>query len=82
MSDLEDDLKATAADIAADASELQAIEEEKTRLAADDPRMSRLARLSERLVRRILPKATAQRALADAAANGRNGGNGEGQRPN
>jgi hypothetical protein len=73
MTELEDDLKATAADIAADASELQAIEEEKTRLAADDPRMSRLARLGERIARRILPKAAAQRELADAAANGSDG---------
>jgi hypothetical protein len=76
MSDIEDDLKATAADIAADASELQAIEEEKTRLAPDDPRMSRLARLSERIVRRILPKATVQRELIDAAATA---GSGEGK---
>ena len=73
MTELEDDLKATAADIAADASELQAIEEEKTRLAPEDPRMTRLARLSERIVRRILPKTAAQRELAEAAANGTNG---------
>ena len=69
MSDAEEDLKATAEDIAADASELQAIEEEKTRLAADDPRMPRLARLSERIVRRLLPKATVQRELIDSAAS-------------
>jgi hypothetical protein len=72
MSDLEDDLKATAEDIAADASELQDIEEEKARLEADDPRMPGLARRSERIVRRILPKATVQKELIDSAQD--NGG--------
>ena len=37
MPDLEDDLRATADDIAADAARLTEIEEEKTRLDADDP---------------------------------------------
>jgi hypothetical protein len=70
VTDLEDDLRATAADIAADAAELEAVEQEKTRLEPDDPRMARLAREGERIARRIVPKTHAQRELADEAADG------------
>ena len=37
MSDLEQDLRATAEDIAADSSRLAALEREKARLEPDDP---------------------------------------------
>jgi hypothetical protein len=69
MPELEDDLRATAEDIAQEASDLQEVEEEKTRLAPDDPRVPRLARAGERIARRILPKTIAERRLAEQAAD-------------
>jgi hypothetical protein len=61
----DDDLKATAEDIAADAGRLEAIETQKAELDADDPRMVELAAESEQLARRIVPKTVAERELAD-----------------
>ena len=69
MPDLDDDLHATAEDIAADAARIQAIEEEKSSLPADDPRMVALSAQSERLARRLVPKTVAESALVDAAQN-------------
>jgi hypothetical protein len=68
MSELDDDLRATAEDIAADAAKLNRIESEKAGLEADDPRMVELSAESEQLARRIVPKAAAERKLADLAA--------------
>jgi hypothetical protein len=68
MSELDDDLRATAEDIAADAAKLNRIETEKSGLEADDPRMVELSAESEQLARRIVPKAAAERKLADLAA--------------
>lgn len=52
MPTLDDDLRATADDIAADATRLAASEEEKTGLDAADPRMLALSIEGERLARR------------------------------
>ena len=65
--DVENDLRATAEDIAADAEKLASIEGEKTGLDARDPRMAELSAESEELARRIVPKAVAESELADLA---------------
>ena len=70
MSDLEEDLRATADSIAADAERLAAIEEEKQRLEADDPRMVELSAESERLAARLMPKANAELDIAGKAQSG------------
>lgn len=67
MSDLEDDLRATADSIAADAERLAAIEEEKEGLDADDPRMVELSAESKRLAARLMPKTSAELELATKA---------------
>ncbi len=66
MSDLESDLRATAADIAADAARLTAIELEKTGLGSDDPRLLELSAESEAIARRLVPKTIAETELAGA----------------
>ncbi len=71
MSDLEGDLRATSEDIAADAARLKAIEEEKTHLDPADPRAQELAEESERIARRLVPKAVAEREMVDEAKGGR-----------
>jgi hypothetical protein len=67
MPNRDDDLRATADDIATDATRLAAIEEEKAGLEADDPRMVELSAESERLARRMVPKTTAELDLATEA---------------
>jgi hypothetical protein len=67
MSDLENDLRATAEDIAAEAARLKEIEEEKARLAPDDPQTLRLAQEGEDIARRMVPKTVAEREMADEA---------------
>ena len=69
MSELENDLHATAEDIAADAARLTKIEDEKAGLDAGDPQMTELSHEGEDLARRIVPKATAERELADLAVS-------------
>jgi hypothetical protein len=64
---LDDDLRATADDIAADATRLAAIEEEKAGLDAADPRMVALSIEGERLARRLAPKTKAELDLATEA---------------
>jgi hypothetical protein len=75
MSDLGDDLKATAEAIAADAEELRDVEEEKTQLEPEDPETARLTREAERIGRRIVPKILVERQINDeldeAAEEGR-----------
>lgn len=66
LSDLETDLKATAEDIAADAAQLKALEEEKAGLEPEDPRVQELSAKSERLARRLVPKTVAEREITDA----------------
>jgi len=70
MSDLEDDLRATADSIAGDAERLAAIEVEKQRLEVDDPRMVELSAESERLAARLKPKTSAELDLATQAQSG------------
>lgn len=67
MSELDDDLRATADSIAVDAERLSAIEEEKEVLKADDPRMVELSAESERLARGLVPKTSAETQLAKEA---------------
>jgi hypothetical protein len=67
VSEQEDDLRATTEDIAADAREVQAIEEEKSRLEPEDPRMTELSEEVERIARQIVPKTVAERRLVDEA---------------
>ena len=56
VSELENDLRATAEDIAADATRLAAIEEEKAGLETDDPRLVELSAEGEAIARRLVPK--------------------------
>ncbi len=65
MSELENDLRATAEDIAADAARLTRIEVEKARLGASDPRLVELSAESEQIAQRLVPKTTAERQLAE-----------------
>ncbi len=67
MSDLQEDLRATAADIAADAARLTAIEDEKARLGTDDPRLAELSAEGEAIARRLVPKTAAETELANEA---------------
>jgi hypothetical protein len=67
MSDLDDDLHVTADAIGADAARIQAIEQEKSTLGADDPRMLELSAESERLARAMVPKAKAESDIANEA---------------
>jgi hypothetical protein len=67
MSELGDDLRAIAEDLAADAAELHAIEEEKATLDSSDPRVDVLSEEGERVAREIVPKTVAERRLAAEA---------------
>ena len=67
MSELENDLRATAEDIAADATRLAAIEDEKARLETDDPRLVELSAEGEAIARRLVPKTAAESELAAEA---------------
>jgi hypothetical protein len=67
VSELENDLRATAEDIAADATRLAEIEDEKAGLEADDPRLVELSAEGEELARRLVPKTAAESELAAEA---------------
>ncbi len=74
MNDLHDDFRASADDLAADAGRLKSIEEEKSALDAADPRLVELSQNAERLVDRMVDKASVQTVRArelnaDAAAD-------------
>jgi len=64
MPDLEDARRATADDIATDAARPTEIEEEKTRLDADDPRMVALSAESHRLTTNLVAKTEVELDLA------------------
>jgi hypothetical protein len=68
VSDVENDLRSLSEDLAADARRLASIEEEKGHLHPANPRVARLAREAERISRMIVPKAVAERELADEAS--------------
>ncbi len=72
MSDAENDLRATAEDIAADAARLTVIEVEKARMGSRDPRLAELSAESERIAKRLVPKTAAETLLTDQLA--RSGG--------
>jgi hypothetical protein len=65
MDDLEEDIRATAQSIEADADRLAAIEDEKKTLESDDPRLLELSREAEAISKRLVPKTVAERALVD-----------------
>ena len=69
MPELEDELRATTEDVAAEAADLQEIEEQKAQLRPDDPRMAQLSREAERIARRLVPKTSAQREIVDEVAD-------------
>ena len=63
MDDLEEDVRATAQSIEADADRLAAIEDEKKTLNSADPRLLELSREAELISKRLVPKTVAERAL-------------------
>ncbi len=63
MDDLEEDMRATAQSIEADADRLAAIEDEKKILGSADPRLLELSREAELISKRLVPKTVAERAL-------------------
>lgn len=65
MTELEDDLRATSENVAADAQRLQAIEQEKSKLAVDDARLVELSAEAERLAKRLVPKTQAEREIVE-----------------
>jgi len=68
LSEVEQDLRATAEDIAADALDLKAIEERKAKLAPGDRRLVTLSEAAEDLAQQVAAKASAETALAKEAA--------------
>ena len=70
VSDVADDIKATAASIVADAADLQAIEAAKAHLPAEDPVMPALAAEAERVAGAILQKTRMERLLVDQVEGG------------
>ena len=65
MDDLEEDVRATAQSIEADADRLAAIEDEKKTLNSADPRLLELSREAELISKRLVPKTVAERALVE-----------------
>jgi hypothetical protein len=65
VSDVADDIKATAASIVSDAADLQALETAKAQLPAEDPVMPALAAEAERVADTILRKTRMERLLVD-----------------
>jgi hypothetical protein len=70
MTELQDDLRATAEDMAADAERVREIETEKSDLPVDHPRTARLSVESEALTAQMAEKAKAQMALVEKAQTG------------
>jgi hypothetical protein len=71
MSELHEDLRATAESIAGDAERLAAIEEKKTALEDDDPKLVPLSREAQRIARDLVPKTAAELELAtDSGSSG------------
>jgi hypothetical protein len=65
MSDLRDDYRSTAENIAQDAKELEAIEREKAELDPADPHADSLSAKAEELAEELHRKTLVQRDLAD-----------------
>jgi hypothetical protein len=64
MDELEEDLRAAAQSIEADADRLAAIEDEKKLLGSADPQLLELSREAELIAKRLVPKTVAERELA------------------
>jgi hypothetical protein len=70
LTDLHDDLKATADDLAADAERVQQIEGEKSDLPIDHPKTAKLAEETDALIEGMTEKAKVQNALIEEAQGG------------
>ncbi len=81
MTDLDDDLKATAQSIIADADRITDIEEEKLELDPGDERVVALADEAEAVANRLLQEAGIERELAQQAADAAAGTGQDTQRP-
>jgi hypothetical protein len=68
MSDVTDDIKATAASIAADAVELEALETAKAHLNTGDPGLPALSAEAERVASTILRKTKIERAIVEGGS--------------
>ncbi|MEA2518764.1 MAG: hypothetical protein QOF49_844 [Chloroflexota bacterium] len=64
MSELEEDLRATADSIATDADRLVEIEAQKAALEPSDPKVLELSIEAEAVVKSLVPQVTAERVLA------------------
>jgi len=67
MSDIGDDIKATADAIASDASTIKGIEEQKIELEADDPRLPQLSDQAVAVAEDLLQKAILEQQLVAEA---------------
>jgi hypothetical protein len=67
MSDLDDDLHVTADAIGADAARIQAIEQEKSTLDADEPKTVELSVESDRIARAMVTKTEIELDIANEA---------------
>ena len=68
MSDLHEDFKATAQDVADDARQIEEIERTKAELDPADPEARELSARAEELAERLHHKTLAQRDLTETAA--------------
>jgi hypothetical protein len=69
LPDAADDLKATAADLAADAERLKQVEREKVSLEPTDPRLKELAAEAEAIAQELPIKAAVQTELIKELAD-------------
>jgi hypothetical protein len=69
VTEIGDDIKATADDIATDARRVHEIETEKSRLSPDDPRLIELANESEALTAEMAVKAKTETALVESVGS-------------
>jgi pimeloyl-CoA synthetase len=81
MTDLDDDLKATAQSIIADTDRITDIEQEKLKLDPGDERVVALADEAEEVANRLLQEAGVERELAQQAADAAAGRGQDTQRP-
>ena len=68
MSELREDFRSTAEDIARDAREIERIEEEKVELDPADPRAAALSAHVERIAEQLHHKTLAEQGLVQTAA--------------
>jgi hypothetical protein len=71
MSDIEDDFRATAESLAADAERLRTIEREKSTLELDDPRLETLAAESSEIAERVRVKSLLEEELVHEVVTSR-----------